>query len=427
MRFLTFVMLFILTTLPAVVSGQSNVYRLCKNSNSSHDICYYRGEGNYTGHWAINSYVNDERYTAYFFPDGSFTAYRQKNNKKDSSIDVAKNGLVGRNLEVGEYYPSNKNYNNTLSDIRFSFLAQPDWKRRSIQRTLSSLNLYNSSIDGLWGRNTFIGIIGYRSVFQQSLNVSNRYAANRLLNAINSHNRFDYKNGKLKKIDDTCNYTGSTRSTCPPAKVCAWATVGSPKRWNNYSTTSKNWVAEAKRRGLSCGVSISTTNKCSALNPQACSAKRICELATDFKFGKYTWATYSSLQPVVKEAKRRKLSCGVGTSKSPSTGTKPCSTYSVSSCSNQQLCQFGTTGTPKRWSTGLHGKKYAAEARSRGLSCSVNENKASAPSTNNCSNDPTKCGAVELCQKAVETKSGKVFWRTDVYGKSKWPKCTCQI
>ena len=420
MRLLTFVMLLIFTILPAIVSGQSTIYRLCKNSNSLHDICRDEKTGQFRGHYSIISFAGNERYSAYFYPDREFAVIRHNDRGERASIDVANNGLVGRNLAEGEYYPSNKNFNNTLPEIRSRFLSSSDWRRKAIQRNLKRLELYHSTVDGLWGRNTFNAIIGYNAVFKQSLLVGSNYNADQLLNAISSHTRFNYTDGKLQKASPkpSCVYTTSNRYACSSTQVCTWATnTGTPKRWNTASSYSRGWVAEAKRRNLSCGVSVSTANKCSALNPQACSAKRICELATDFKFGEYTWATYSSLQPVVKEAKRRKLSCGVGTSKRPSTGTKPCSTYSVSSCSNQQLCQFGTTGTPKRWSTGLHGKKYAAEARSRSLSCGVNENISSAPSAKNCSNDPNKCGAVELCQKAVETKSGKVFWRTDVYGK----------
>lgn len=94
MRFLTYVMLVILTILPAVVSGQSAVYRLCENSDSSHDICHYNGTGKYKGHRAIISYIGQDRYQAYFFPNRYFSVYwyDYSNDNHRTSIDVADNG-----------------------------------------------------------------------------------------------------------------------------------------------------------------------------------------------------------------------------------------------------------------------------------------------------------------------------------------------
>jgi len=413
MRFLTFVMLFIFSILPAVVSGQSNVYRLCKDSNSTHDICYWNGTGKYEGHRAIISYIGKDRYEAYFYSNGYFSAFSYDDKNNRTSIDVANNGLVGRNIAAGEYFPNNKNYNNTLSEIRAMFLGTPDWRRRTIQRNLKRLELYNSTVDGLWGRNTFNAIVGYNAVFKQTLQIGSNYKADQLLNAISSHSKFDYKNGKLTSQSQGCS--SSNPRVCSVSVVCAGATVGNPKKWATTSLVSRRWVAEAKRRKLSCGVSNPSNSAKSQCfnNASQCSNERLCTFATTLKNSKRVWEAKNNYQKHVKEAKKRGLKCGVVEVKQTQS---PCSTYNLTSCSAQQLCQFGTTGSPKRWSTAIHGKKYATEARSRGLSCGVNENTSSAPSTNNCSNDPTKCGAVELCQKAVETKSGKVFWRTDNYG-----------
>ena len=388
---------------------------MCYSANSTHDICRSDGTGKYNGHDKIISYKGKQRYEAYFFPNRQFSVFRYDSNNNRISIDVADNGLVGRNLAAGEYYPNNKNYNNTLPEIRSRFLASSDWRRKEIQRNLKRLELYNSSVDGLWGRNTFNAIIGYNAIFKQSLQVGSNYKADELLNAISSHNRFNYTDGKLQKASPkpSCFYTTSNRYVCSSTQVCTWATnTRTPKRWNTASSYSRGWVAEAKRRKLSCGVVEQSNNTCSYSKTDACTNTAICSYATignpkrwNHALGGGNW---------VREAKKRNLQCGVYETKQTQS---PCSTYNLKSCSTKQLCQFGTTGSPKRWSVGIHGKKYANEARSRGLTCGVNENIASATSINNCSNDPTKCGAVELCQKAIETKSGKVVWRTDVYGK----------
>lgn len=414
MRLINCLLLAFLTFLPTVVSGKSTVYRLCKNSNSSHDICYRDGTGKYKGHRSISSFVGNDAYVAYFYSNRNFEAFSYDDKENRTSIVVSDNGLVGRNMAEGEYFPNNKNFNNTLPEIRAMFLGSPDWRRKTIQRNLKRLELYNSTIDGLWGRNTFNAIIGYNAVFKQTLLVGGNYKADQLLNAISSHNRFDYKNGKLKSQVQGCS--SSNPRSCPVSTVCSRATTGNPKRWMDDGIVSPRWVAEAKRRNLSCGVKNSSNSvKAECHNtPSQCSNERLCAFATTSKNSKRVWEANNHFKGHVKEAMKRNLKCGVQTLQTTQT---PCNTYDLKSCSAQELCRLGTTGSPKRWSTAIHGKKFATEARSRGLYCGVNENIASAPSTNNCSNDPTKCGAVELCQKAVETKSGKVVWRTDVYGK----------
>jgi hypothetical protein len=415
MRRVIYAILVFLTILPAAVSGQSTIYRLCKNSNTSHDICRSDGTGEFKGHERIISYRGKERFEAYFYPDRQFSVFRYFSNNNRVSIDVANNGLVGRNLDAGEYFPNNKNYNNTLPEIRAMFLGSPDWRRKAIQRNLKRLDLYNSTIDGLWGRNTFNAIIGYNAVFKQTLQVGNNYKADQLLNAISSHKRFNYADGKLTKTQPTsgCVYTTSNRSVCSSTQVCKWATnTKTPKSWNNASVYSRGWVAEAKRRNMTCGVSEQPkTCTFKSKNRSSCSPNNVCQWAT--VGAPKRWNNYNSTSKSwVAEAKRRGLSCGVNEQ-----SKNVCAYNKTDGCTNTAICSYATIGNPKRWNHALGGGNWMREAKKRNLKCGVIENIASAPSNNNCSNDPTKCGAVELCQKAVETKSGKVFWRTDVYGK----------
>ena len=275
------------------------------------------------------------------------------------------------------------------------------------------MELYNSTVDGLWGRNTFNAIIGYNAVFKQTLQLGSNYEADQLLKAISSHNRFGYKNGKLASSGQSCS--SSNPQSCSSQLVCNLATIGNPKQWKTTDQISRNWLAEAKRRKLSCGVNLQSNLACE-YNPRVCTDNEVCEFATLLYPKRWNTIDFKS-RTWVKEAQRRKLTCGVVDAAQTSTNKKPCSTYSVSSCSNEQLCQFGTTGTPKRWSKGLHGKIYAQEAQHRGLSCGTNESFATANVAKSCTNDPSKCGVVELCANAAETKAGKVVWRTDVYGK----------
>lgn len=361
MFFIKFVFIIGLYLLPTVTLSASSIYKDCGDASTSDDICRYDGNGKYSGHYSIDSYKGNDEYRAYFWPSRDFAVILNKSDKTKISIDVSPNGLVGRNMKEGEYYPTNKNYNNTLPEIRAIFLGNPQWRRKAIQRNLKRLELYNSTIDGLWGRNTFNAIIGYNAVFEQSLYLGSRWAADQLLNKINNHGRFNYKNGKLKQSTSsnswqTCymNHKGSL-SKCYANNVCNWATLDNPKRWNNIAPIAKKWVVEAKRRNLSCGV-VEVNKPCSYSNP--------------------------------------------------------------SNCSDATVCTYATIGIPKRWSSvNQNGKRAVAEAKKRNLTCGVEEQIASAPPAKTCSNDPKKCGAVELCQKAVALQNGTRIWKTDSYGK----------
>jgi len=208
---------------------------------------------------------------------------------------------------------------------------------------------------------------------------------------------------------------------CDNSDVCQHATSGN---WGSEvihwrtQTIYQIWVDEAKRRRLDCDVENSKRFvKCSNETPEYCSDNFVCNKATNFLgSGDYQWSNSDSMQHFVREAAKRSLSCSVVGATNPFVDAKSCSSENLSFCSNQQLCQFGTAGTPKRWRT-YAGKIYAQEAQSRGLSCGINEGTANAPSTQTCANDPTKCGAVELCQKAVKITDGTRSWKMDAYGK----------
>lgn len=104
---------------------------------------------------------------------------------------MARTGLVGRNLEKGEYFPNNTNHNNVFPYLGSEFKASPAWKRRKIQHTLKQLELYKSSVDGLWGVNTYKAILAYQIIFNQQIDVSTKGAAISLLYKIYDHRRWD--------------------------------------------------------------------------------------------------------------------------------------------------------------------------------------------------------------------------------------------
>ena len=91
--------------------------------------------------------------------------------------------------------------------------------------------------------------------------------------------------------------------------ICETATLGTPPKWSPYAGL---FVAEAKRRKLTCGVKANsiiqpqipaTKSKYAYLNTRA-----ICYFATSNGI----WETKSNLLEYVREAERRGLNCGIG-------------------------------------------------------------------------------------------------------------------
>ncbi|MDA9160191.1 peptidoglycan-binding protein, partial [Rhodobacteraceae bacterium] len=157
---------------------------------------------------------------------------------------------------------------------------------------------------------------------------------------------------------------------CNSTQLCRSATVisGGKNAWNeNYF---KKHVTEAKRRGLDCGVQDSRTLAKNTSNVN------LCKLATYFNFqGKRIWNRSS--QHAIAEAKRRGLTCGVGTkitiASSSASGKKKTCDEDVEACSASVLCinarsyDLGTYS----WESDSRFKKFVFEAKRRGLSCGV--------------------------------------------------------
>ena len=282
-------------------------------------------------------------------------------------------------------------------EIYFKRLASE--KRVSVQTRLKMLDFYSGAIDGQFGPLTKKAITSYRD----------RFRIGKLLN----------NTGDVRFIIQDIIYNGCKEryyNGCYDYEICRRAAIGtsSERRWRDNTFEERQWVSAAKKRGLTCGVEVHNPTKavCNSKNTKACSDAKICQFATIGNPKK--WKTTDQIsRNWVDEAKRRKLTCGT-TESNQTTKTVPCSTYNLKSCSEQKLCELGTTGNPRRWSTAIHGKKYAQEARARGLDCGIKNEVANT----SCANDPTKCGAVELCQRSVEIVEGARRWKSDEYSKS---------
>ena len=108
-------------------------------------------------------------------------------------------------------------------------------------------------------------------------------------------------------------------SSCSREDLCSKATRKTSfmqtKRWTKRKRYLP-FVDEAKRQGLSCGISTQaqgSSSDCDSSTAHFCSAKELCAkaTATTRKFGKWNWDPSVKAAPYVSEAKRRKLNCAV--------------------------------------------------------------------------------------------------------------------
>ncbi|MDA7744055.1 hypothetical protein N8872_00645 [bacterium] len=123
-------------------------------------------------------------------------------------------------------------------------------------------------------------------------------------------------------------------------------------------------------------------------NPAACISEMLCEKAAETSNGKVEWRSQTAPK-YVAEAKRRGLTCGVKTVNSSTNQTAAVSTTktpqdgceaNLKNCSKAKLCELSTYkigSKPRGWKVGVY-RKFVDEAKKRNLSCGVMDLKAKA-------------------------------------------------
>ena len=104
-------------------------------------------------------------------------------------------------------------------------------------------------------------------------------------------------------------------SQCSNKLLCNYASSFYTKSgpiWNESTYWAKH-VSEAKRRGLSCGVKKETVvkTKSCVLDIKNCTSKQLCARGTRIVNSSFLWQTNINFEKYVAEAKKRGLSCGV--------------------------------------------------------------------------------------------------------------------
>jgi hypothetical protein len=207
---------------------------------------------------------------------------------------------------------------------------------------------------------------------------------------------------------------------CNKAQLCGRASyfTGSQHLWDK-SKSSKVYVLEAKKRGLSCGVVLTrsktkTSSTCSVKNLEVCSNKLLCSRGSRTVNGERLWDERPKWIKYSAEAKKRNLTCGVKVISSTAKVVSPCSINNTEACNNNYVCQFATSGNAgkKAWykkDQSLY--RYVTEAKKRGLTCGVKAISSKTKTSSACSKTNTKtCTDYLLCRFSTITDAGKQVW-----------------
>ena len=193
----------------------------------------------------------------------------------------------------------------------------------------------------------------------------------------NSDQYYDYykcvneKKVKLCSVSDLCSEAIENEYDTNGTKTKKWST----KNW------AKNYVKEAKKRGVTCGVGdasqiqsgSSETASVKTDDIKQLSSPSICENATATRYNSKAWVSKDGqLGIYVNEAKRRGLTCGVISSNDTN----------IASNDDERICANAVSqlaGSAPEWFTDKQSQIWVIEAKRRGLSCGVSE--ASSQST----------------------------------------------
>ena len=207
---------------------------------------------------------------------------------------------------------------------------------------------------------------------------------------------------------------------CNKAQLCGRASyfTGSQHLWDK-SKSSKVYVLEAKKRGLSCGVVLTrsktkTSSTCSVKNLEVCSNKLLCSRGSRTVNGERLWDERPKWIKYSAEAKKRNLTCGVKVISSTAKVVSPCSINNTEACNNNYVCQFATIGNAgkKAWHISNHSLyQYVNEAQKRNLTCGVKVISLTAKVVSACTIKNTKaCNDNYVCQFATSGNNGKKEW-----------------
>ncbi len=133
----------------------------------------------------IGEFLNEQMngFGSYTWDDGNKHIGQFKNGTWEGwALTTWKNGAAIYKKHVnGEGYRSDSNVHSVLSNLKQSFNTLDLDQRKLIQYTLTELGLYNSSIDGKWGRNTLNALAEFAVFSMGTINLNRRDIAQNVI------------------------------------------------------------------------------------------------------------------------------------------------------------------------------------------------------------------------------------------------------
>jgi hypothetical protein len=208
------------------------------------------------------------------------------------------------------------------------------------------------------------------------------------------------------EITDPCDLDPNE---CKVKQLCEKATTGDDGS-KSWSAEAEGYVKLAKEFKLGCGVVVKIDKVVGCkTSPGSCTDTQVCDMAVYEISSRPLWDHRSSPE-FVSEAKKRFLRCGVKPSKSF------CSEANITPCTDYELCLLATrinnAGTV---STNAENKKAVKEAEKRGLSCGIGKKQIINKSCT--LNDMSGCTRERLCKKAARKRDGIFTWKWNIFTK----------
>lgn len=209
---------------------------------------------------------------------------------------------------------------------------------------------------------------------------------------------------------------------CTPKNLCGIATdfQNGLKVWSSKLERSMH-VKFAKQLGMDCGATEPQVT--CGLNANECKISELCEIATT---GSETKQWNEAKPDHVRLAKEYSITCGVGETQ-PILKATTCSSVALEACDDGLLCQIATSDKKgvKQWAS--PGSPFKKEAEKRGLSCGVISTKflkeCGVENIGQCTDDA-------LCKKATKKLKGKNVWtsKSSIYVEiAKQRKLSCGV
>ena len=157
-----------------------------------------------------------------------------------------------RTIKKGIWKNNQFNYA-TPKAIWVAFHRLSNAKRKLVQKELSDYGFYKSSIDGLYGPGTSKALSAYNKRYLANADLSQSANAIKLLEALSGNTTIALVRKKNCSEDV---------KVCTKAQLCTQSTTrkNGIKVWDT-KYQYKKYVTEAKRRGLSCGVTQTVAKK----------------------------------------------------------------------------------------------------------------------------------------------------------------------